>query len=490
MLHDFTEFEGFPERHGLILGSDGLLYGTAYQPLTYGVAFSISTDGDWTLLHTFDGTNGQSPEGGLVEAEDGRFYGTTLGGGQLNLGNFYSVDASGDFESHRVVHADSIADPGALIQGSDGNFLRRQRPGRVPARGHRLPTRTSAGGLDILHEFDGATGRSPAAGVIEASDGYLYGATEFGGPADYGVVYTSRPWATSSFSRVRDGWRNGSAVCARRVARGNPHRDDRRWRSQWRRNRVFVGHVQGQVTYLHDFAGAVDGSYPAQGVFAANDGFFYGVTMADGAEGYGAFYRMDSTGSVTVLRDFTEAEGGAPFQIAPGAGGVFYGSNRTAVVKLDSSGTLTPVHDLPGAGYALDRVVQGTDGDLYGSTFHGGATGKFGMVYRATHGWQHFLRALHDFTGIEGAFPVGRLLETSDGKFYGSTQRGRTPRVRNAVPNRSVGPVRGSLLLRQRGGCAVRYDADRGLRRLSVRRYSRRRLFLARRDFPDGQERG
>ena len=230
------------------------------------------------------------------------------------------------------------------------------------------------GEFELLHAFvtDGGTG--PLCALVESPAGTLIGTTGDGGASGGGTAFSSD--------------------------------------------------TSGQVTYLHDFAGAVDGSYPAQGVFAANDGFFYGVTMADGAEGYGTFYRMDSTGSVTVLRDFTEAEGGAPFQIAPGAGGVFYGSNRTAVVKLDTSGTLTPVHDLPGAGYALDRVVQGTDGDLYGSTFHGGATGEFGMVYRATTDGSTFT-TLHDFTGIEGAFPVGRLLETSDGKFYGSTNGGR-----------------------------------------------------------------
>ena len=141
----------------------------------------------------FDGTNGQSPEGGLVEADDGRFYGTTLGGGQLNLGTFYSVDASGDFEVIESFTRISIADPGALIQGSDGNFYGASGRAGFPLEGTVLPTRSSAGGLEILHEFDGADGCSPAAGVIEASDGYLYGATEFGGPADYGVVYGVSP---------------------------------------------------------------------------------------------------------------------------------------------------------------------------------------------------------------------------------------------------------------------------------------------------------
>ncbi len=131
---------------------------------------------------------------------------------------------------------------------------------------------------------------------------------------------------------------------------------------------------------------------------------------------------MDAAGSVTVLHDFTGAEGGAPSHVALGSDGAFYCVNANSVIKLDSSGTLTSLHPVPGSPYVLDRVIEGSDGDLYGTTFYGGAF-NFGTVFRLTKDGSTFT-TLHEFTGIEGAFPVGRLLQASDGKFYGSTNGG------------------------------------------------------------------
>ena len=159
---------------------------------------------------------------------------------------------------------------------------------------------------------------------------------------------------------------------------------------------------------------------PAEGLLDGEDGFFYGLAMAGGAEGHGTFFRMDAAGATTVLHDFTEAEGGAPFRIVRGSDGEFYGNNSIAVVKLDSAGTLTSLHGV--AGNLLDSVIQGSDGNFYGTTYYGG-THAFGTVFRISADGTTWT-TLHDFTAMEGAFPVGGLLEASDGKFYGSTVNG------------------------------------------------------------------
>lgn len=420
VLHDFSEREGFPDMGGLVLGSNGRLYGTCYAPTLDGLVFSMAAAGDWRVEHTFFGDDGESPEGGLVEGDDGLFYGTTFGGGSAGLGTFYSMDPSGAFTVIRSFDTGDIVYPGRLWQAGDGSFYGASWNGGAALKGtvYRL---TAAGDLAVLHDFDGQDGGSPVGGLMEAADGFFYGATEFGGPAGYGVVYRIK--STGEFevlhAFVNDGGTHPACELVEWPA--GTFYGTTGDGGAFGRGTAFSSDVAGQVTLLHDFT-APEGSYPAQGLIEAPDGFFYGVAMAEGSDSHGTFFRMDTAGFVTVLHHFTEAEGGAPFHIVLASDGAFYGSNAASVVKLQTSGTLTALHPVPGFPYVLDRVMQGSDGDLYGTTFYGGAL-NFGTVFRLTTDGATFT-TLHEFTATEGAFPVGTLVEASDGKFYGSTNEG------------------------------------------------------------------
>ena len=280
---------------------------------------------------------------------------------------------------------------------------------------------TAAGDLEVLHDFDGQNGARPVGGLIEASDGFFYGATEFGGSAGNGVLYRVKP--TGEFEVLHAFVTDGGThpECDLIESPAGTIYGTAGGGGAFGQGTAFSSDTSGQVTLLHDFAPS-EGSYPAEGLIAATDGFFYGVAMAEGANGYGTFFRMDAGGVMTVLRDFTQAEGGAPFHIVLGSDGAFYGINWAWVVKLETSGTLTALHAVPGFSYVLDRVMQGSDGDLYGTAFYGGER-NFGTVFRLTTDGATFT-TLHEFTGIEGAFPVGTLFEASDGKLYGSTNEG------------------------------------------------------------------
>jgi uncharacterized repeat protein (TIGR03803 family) len=93
-----------------------------------------------TTLHSFDNTDGTNPNGGLVQATDGNFYGTTVGGGANGGGTVFKI--------------------------------------------------TSNGTLTTLHSFAGADGANPYAGLIQATDGNFYGTTAWGGVNDTGIVFS------------------------------------------------------------------------------------------------------------------------------------------------------------------------------------------------------------------------------------------------------------------------------------------------------------
>ncbi|HSI59329.1 MAG TPA: choice-of-anchor tandem repeat GloVer-containing protein [Ideonella sp.] len=90
LLHRFTGPDG-KAPHGLVVGSDGLLYGVARQggPLGYGAVYRIAPDGSFEGLHAFDRL--ESPVGRLAEAPDGRLLGVTQFGPSLGFGSVYAL---------------------------------------------------------------------------------------------------------------------------------------------------------------------------------------------------------------------------------------------------------------------------------------------------------------------------------------------------------------------------------------------------------------
>src|ERR1019366_311443 len=66
-------------------------------------------------------------------------------------------------------------------------------------------------------------------------------------------------------------------------------------------------------------------------------------------------------------------------------------------------------------------LVQGSDGNLYGEAFVGGAN-NVGSVFKITTSGT--LTTLHSFNGTDGREPSGWLVQGSDGNFYGTTSMG------------------------------------------------------------------
>jgi uncharacterized repeat protein (TIGR03803 family) len=162
VLHSFTGgagADGSTPRAGLIRDPAGNLYGTALQGgsacggFTCGVVFKIDSTGHESLLHSFDGTDGESPEAGLLRDLAGNLYGTTSAGGS-GYGVVFKLDTTG---TETVLYsftgaADGAQPLGGLIADSEGNFYGTTQTGGDFSA-------CAADGCGVVFKLDPTTGK-------------------------------------------------------------------------------------------------------------------------------------------------------------------------------------------------------------------------------------------------------------------------------------------------------------------------------------------
>lgn len=181
----FAQTNGFGPRGGLIQAADGNFYGTTSDTptgasSTRGTIFRISSQ-EFQTLFTFYGTNGAAPSGSLLQAQDGALYGTTTAGG-LGYGTIFRITTSGDFTSLLSFNGTNGSTPtGDLIQLSDGNLYGTTTKGGTNDSGTVFRITTN-GVLTTIFRFNTFyTGGAPKGGLCLATDGNLYGTTSTGG---------------------------------------------------------------------------------------------------------------------------------------------------------------------------------------------------------------------------------------------------------------------------------------------------------------------
>jgi uncharacterized repeat protein (TIGR03803 family) len=211
---------------------------------------------------------------------------------------------------------------------------------------------------------------------------------------------------------------------------------------------VFGAQAGVVFTSLYSFTGTNDGANPVAGLVQGNDGNLYGTTPCGGSNGYGTVFKISTSGVLTNLWSFTGGNGGAYPQagLVQGSDGNFYGttagffnfygytSGHGTVFKISTNGALTSLYSFGSVqdtnGIALDGanpngLVQGSDGSFYGTT-QGGGTYWYGTVFKiSTNG---VLTSLYSFGYYysNGYLPAAGLVQGSDGNFYGTTDDGGT----------------------------------------------------------------
>jgi uncharacterized repeat protein (TIGR03803 family) len=247
--------------------------------------------------------------------------------------------------------------------------------------------------FSVLHSFTGgADGANPYAGLIQDSTGNFYGTTQLGGTSNLGAVFKLDPTGTE--------------------------------------------------IVLHSFAGGADGANPYSGLVQDSTGNLYGTTYYGGAPNHGTVFKLDPTGTETVLYSFAGgADGANPYaSLVQDPAGNLYGttqrggsSGQGTVFKIDTVGTETVLYGFTGGsdgGGPDGALVLDAAGNLYGTTFGGGDL----CVHRRTYCGVVFKldttgteTVLHTFTGgTDGVLPVAGVVRDSAGNLYGTTSNAGT----------------------------------------------------------------
>lgn len=202
VLHNFVSGDGYSPYAPPIQTTDGNFYGTTVfgGAAAYGTVYKMTPSGALTVLHSFDLTNGSAPYGPLVQGNDGSFYGTTYGGvAGTRYGTVFKVTGSGQFTLLHTFNLSDGANPySALVLGKDGNFYGATFNGGTVGYGVVFKI-TPAGALTVLHSFTPATdGATPYGGLVQATDGNFWGASYVGGTKNHGTIYRITPSGTFS----------------------------------------------------------------------------------------------------------------------------------------------------------------------------------------------------------------------------------------------------------------------------------------------------
>jgi uncharacterized repeat protein (TIGR03803 family) len=346
-----TADDGSGPEAGVILGSDGNLYGVTAgggpnwvntgNNLGAGIFFKLTPAGAETVTWNFGaGMDGQNPSGDLAVDAGGNFYGTATAGGLYGDGTVFKMTPTGqetvlwNFGSG----TDGQQPFGSVVLGQDGNLYGTTTAGGTYGLGtvFRL---TPAGVESVLWSF-GATGdgQAPKNRLIQGSDGNLYGTTESGGAFGYGTVYQLT--------------------------------------------------LAGAETVLYSFADGADGQGP-EGVVEGPDGALYGITIGGGTYTVGTAFKVTKGGVETILWAFGNGSDGRNPIDPPlfGLDGNLYGvtdngglNGLGTVYRLTPSGTETVLWSFKGTdGEApVSTLTQGPDGTIYGTTYRGGTPGGSG----------------------------------------------------------------------------------------------------------------
>jgi uncharacterized repeat protein (TIGR03803 family) len=326
---------------GLISGSDGKLYGTASRGGSngFGAIFKLNIDGSgFTNLYSFAASDGQNPQGGVIQGPDGMLYGTAQNGGANGSGTVFKVGPDG--ENFTVLYdftaliggtnSDGIQPSSGLVLSGDTLYGATRYGGpsgsirsvvqQPMGSGTLFSLKTNGTGFKVLHSFDWFSndslaptnndGASPYAALILGRDGRIYGTAPEAGAGGFGTI----------FSTGKDG-SNYTVL----YAFGTP---------------------------LHTYFSGY-GLYPYGGLVEGDDGKLYGAAYSGGYVpngGYyaGTVYRLNRDGSgLALLHNFaspdpvtkTNVDGANPFAtLLKGNDGKMSGA--TSAGGPNNSGTL------------------------------------------------------------------------------------------------------------------------------------------------------
>jgi uncharacterized repeat protein (TIGR03803 family) len=313
----------YPEGY-LIQGTDGELYGTTFEggDSFSGVVFKIATGGKETVLHNFEGYDGDYPSAGLVQAKNGVFYGTTSEGGNgycsgNGCGTVFEITAGGKFTTLYSFCTGDCSDgelpASGLIQATNGKFYGTAWMGGNHGAGTVFEI-TAGGKFTTLYSFcakkNCIDGENPSGELTQATNGEFYGTTQYGGTHNDGTVFkiTADGKLTTLHSFAgSDGERPMSRVIQATDGAFYGMTDA----GANRGGTVFKITTTGKLTTLYRFCtqkNCTDGADPTSGFVQGKDGDLYGTTSVGGTMMAGTVFKITTAGKLTTLYSFCAQE--------------------------------------------------------------------------------------------------------------------------------------------------------------------------------------
>ena len=360
-------------------GIDGRLYApTVYGGSGGGTVYAFAPAATLTTVASFKGPQGLYPFSRVVQDPGGILYGTTNNGGTgsscaKGCGTVYKIANGKLTVLHSFISSDGVTPQGGVVRGFDGNLYGTTYSGGSGDGGTIFKV-TPAGTFSILYNFNATSGGyNPYSGLVQATDGNLYGTTFRGGATNAGTIF--RITLSGTFTVLHDFCTIGlpcadggnSTAPLMQGSDGNLYGVTNRYDSDFCVNGPYLGcgvvfkiTLGGNLTPLHAFDGT-DGGNPTSGLTEGTDGNFYGVTAYYGGNttcinnGCGTVFSVTPAGVLTTLHTFCTDDGCAD--------------------------GMTPVGTL----------VQDTDGSFYGTTT-GGGSGGAGTIYNIALGLAPFVR--------------------------------------------------------------------------------------------------
>lgn len=394
-LKDFFFEDGFNPEGSLEKASNGKLYGETRSGGSQGsaeIGTLFSFDPvllSYTKIRDFDYFTDGTGTGSVTQASDGKLYGLTSGGGNLQGGILFSYDplTSAYTKLRDITSAtDGVNVSPGLFQATDGKLygMTNAGGGGVITKGIIFSFNPSTSAISQLRSFDKSNGWSPYGSFIQAGNGKLYGMTAFGGDSDAGVIFSFDP-------------------------------------------------ITGGYGKLTDFNGAL-GARPYGSLIEALNGKLYGTTSEGGARGSGVIFSYEFGKGYAKLYDFdsTGTAGGKPFgNLVQASDGKIYGMTRSGgshlagvVFCYDPQTAVYSVKknfDIINGANPYGSLIQASNGKLYGMTSAGGSH-DLGVIFSLDLSGVY--TKLKDLNNINGASPQGTLKQASDGKLYGMTNKG------------------------------------------------------------------
>jgi uncharacterized repeat protein (TIGR03803 family) len=318
--------------------------------------------------------------------------------------------------------------------------------------------------LTVLHSFDGADGAYPEAGLVQATNGYMYGVTWAGGANGEGTIFRITPsgafttlYSFCSLSGCADGASpygnliqatNGDlyGMTAGGGNNNNPNCDNTGLNGC---GTIFKITPSGGFTTLHAFCSqseCADGYFPIGALVQADNGDLYGTTSAGGAD-FGTIFKITPSGTFTTVYNFCHEfgcpDGQEPYGgLALAGNGDLYGlasgggaNGWGTIFKITPGGVLTTLYSFCSQTGCADGgspywgLVQANNGSLYGTTAFGGANNYppgYGTLFEVTPSGA--LTTLYSFCSqpgcTDGYSSYGGLMQATDKNVYGATYFG------------------------------------------------------------------